>query len=284
MPDTRKGRAKQKPLATLDNKGEDSDSNGEASGHSTPTGAMLREMSDAILKAINDRFDQFEIKFTSLQSSQNALTVRMDSMDEIAGEHDTRLTLMEKNISKIQRENTLLQAKINDLEGRSRRNNIKIVGIPEGEEKGKPTEFISALIPKLLGEAHFQKPLLIDRAHRTQQPKPTEGARPRTLIARVHFFHEKDMIIRLGRQQTLVYNGRRVFIFPDYTAEVMEQRRGFRDVMQTLREMEVKYSLRFPAKLQLQHNGQLKVFTSPGEAKKFVEGHLRSNAGNEQTG
>lgn len=104
-----------------------------ASGHSTPTGAMLREMSGAILKAINDRFDQFETKFASLQSSQNALMVRMDSMDEIAGEHDTRLTLMEKNISEIQRENTLLRAKINDLEGRSRRNNIKIVGIPEGE-------------------------------------------------------------------------------------------------------------------------------------------------------
>lgn len=245
------------------------------------TSAMLKEMSEAILKTINDRFDQFETKFASLQSSQNALTARMDSIDEKASDHECRLAVMEKTMGKLQTENTRLRAKTNDLEGRSRRNNIKIVGIPEGEEKGRPTEFISAIFPTLLGESHFPKPVVIDRAHRTLQPKPAEGARPRTFIARVHHYQEKETIMRLARQQrNLTYNGQRVFIYPDYTAEVMEQRRAFREIMQALRESEIKHSLRFPAKLHLQHNGQPMVFTSPGDAKTFVDRALSRNAGN----
>lgn len=236
------------------------------------TSAMLKEMSDAILKTINDRFDQFEIKFASLQSSQNLQAARMDSIDEKASDHECRLMELEKIIGELQKENTRLRAKANDLEGRSRRNNIKIVGIPEGEEKGKPTEFISDILPTLLGESHFPKPVAIDRAHRTLQPKPAEGARPRTLIARVHHYQVKETIMRLARQQrNLMYKGQRVFIYPDYTAEVMEQRRAFQEVMQALRESKIKHSLRFPAKLHLQHDGQPMVFTSPGEAKAFVD-------------
>ncbi|KAJ8015326.1 hypothetical protein DPEC_G00024960 [Dallia pectoralis] len=149
----------------------------------------LKNIQDTILKTIHTRFDLLDEKFTSLQSSHNSLATA---------------------INELRKENAFLRAKTNDLEGRSRRNNIKFVGIPEGEEKGNPTEFLSALIPKLLGETHFSKPVIVDRAHRSLQPKPAEGAsgppaRPRTIIARVHHYQEKETIIRLARQQSLSY-------------------------------------------------------------------------------
>ncbi|KAL7881004.1 hypothetical protein SRHO_G00032580 [Serrasalmus rhombeus] len=165
--------------------------------------------------------------------------------------------------------------KLDDLEGRSRRNNIKIVGVPEGEEKGKPVEFVAGLLPKLLGATHFVEPLIVDRAHRVLQPKPPEGAKPRTIIARVHFYTEKERILRLRAGCNLDYNGHKVYIFPDYTAEVLSQRRSFRDVMQALRALQVTHTLRFPTKLCVQHNGQLKSFTSPAEAARFVESDLK---------
>ena len=63
-----------------------------------------------------------------------------------------------KRQSLSKQENKKLRAKLCVLEGRSRRLNIKIVGITEGEEKGRPTEFVSNLIPKLLGDDNFTKP------------------------------------------------------------------------------------------------------------------------------
>lgn len=181
---------------------------------------------------------------------------------------------METSVAELRKENKTLWARLSDLEGRSRRNNIRIVGIPEGEEKGRPTEFVSNLIPKLLGDDNFTKPVIIDRAHRIQQPKPPEGSRPRMIIRRVHLTQEKEKILRLRRRSSMEYEGNRILIFPDYTAEVMEQWRSFREVLQLLREREIRHSLRFPARLHIHYQGQVKTFNRRDEAKTFVNQEL----------
>ncbi|CAM4609735.1 unnamed protein product [Leuciscus chuanchicus] len=135
----------------------------------------------------------------------------------------------------------MLKSKLNDLEGRSRRNNIRIVGIPEGAEKGRPTEFVAELIKQLFED--FSDPPVIDRAHRVPQPKPPEGAKSRAIIARIHYFQDKERILRLRQGRQLEYQGRKVLFFPDYTAEVMEQRRSFGEVMQMLRELKDRHDV-----------------------------------------
>lgn len=114
--------------------------------------------------------------------------------------------------------NSQLHDKVQDLEACSRRHHIKIVGIKEGEEGGKPTEFVSKLIPKLLGAEHLSHPIKVDWAHRSLQPKPAARAKPRTILARIHHFQDKELILRLVKQQPL-YKGSKVLIFLDYTSE-----------------------------------------------------------------
>ena len=157
-------------------------------------------------------------------SAQRDLTKRLANTETQAADHKHRISAVETSVAELRQENKMLRAKLSDLEGRSRRNNIRIVGVPEGEERGRPTEFVSNLIPKLLGDDNFTKPVVIDRAHRVQRPKPPEGSRPRMIITRVHLTQEKEKILRLGRQSSMEYKGNRILIFPDYTAEVMEQR------------------------------------------------------------
>ncbi|ROI15273.1 LINE-1 retrotransposable element ORF1 protein [Anabarilius grahami] len=196
---------------------------------------ICKEMSESILQGVNARFDAFELK--------NWL----------------RTTLRHRSKSW--------------KPARSRRHNIKIVGIQEDEEEGKPTEFVSRLIPQLLGEEHFPHPVKVDRAHRSLQPKPAVGEKPRTILARIHHFKEKKLILRRGRMQPLEYKGKRVLIFPDYTTEVMSQRNAFRDVMQSLRKKGIKFTLRYPARLQIHQHGAKAptVFKDPTEAARFAE-------------
>ncbi|KAI4880552.1 hypothetical protein NFI96_007352 [Prochilodus magdalenae] len=200
---------------------------------------VWEKVSNKILKTINERFDKFELSFQTLQTTLQTVTEKMNVAEEQIQEHEVRISSLETALAETQRKNELLRLKLDDLEGRSRRNNIKIVGVPEGEEKGKPTEFVTGLLPKLLGATHFAEPLIVDRAHCVLQPKPPEGAKPRTIIARVHFYTEKERILQLRAGRNLDYNGHKVYIFPDYTAEVLSQRRSFRDVMQALRALQL---------------------------------------------
>lgn len=236
---------------------------------------MWEKISDKILKHINDRFDKLEQTLQVVQSCQAEMLEKVESIEEQMSEQDSRISSLEKAFSSLKDDNNALKLKVDDLEGRSRRNNIKIIGIPEQEEGGNPTEFVEALIPKLLGEDNFRSPVVVDRAHRTLQPRPPAGAKPRAIIARIHFYREKELILRLRRSKELEFKGNKVLIFPDYTPEVMRQRREFNDVLASLRELKAEHSLLFPAKLRVKHNGQFKVFTTPGEAMTFLNTDLK---------
>ncbi|KAJ8348990.1 hypothetical protein SKAU_G00275790 [Synaphobranchus kaupii] len=217
------------------------DASGGSESDMEDLSSAWEKISDKILKHINVRFDKLEETLQAVQSSQKELLEKVD-----------------------------------DLEGRSRHNNIKIVGIPEREEGNKPAEFIAALIPKLLGEDNFQSSVIIDRAHRTLRSTPPEGAEPRAIIARVHFFQETELILRLRRARELEYKGNKVLIFPDYTPEVMRQRRKCNEVSSALRELKVEHSLLFPARLRIKNKGEFKAFTEPDEAMTFVNTDLKN--------
>lgn len=129
------------------------------------------------MRGVNDRFDAFELNFQKLVASQADLQVRVTNQKTAASDFDARLHDLETKVSELSKQNMQLWDKVMDLEARSRRHNIKIVGIQEDEEEGKPTDFVSRLIPQLLGEEHFLHPVKLDRAHRSLQPKPAVGER-----------------------------------------------------------------------------------------------------------
>ena len=237
---------------------------------------IWEKVSDKILDHINGRFDKLEQTLQEVQSSQRELLEKVESVEEQMLHHENCMTCLEKTVASIKDENDALKLKVDDLKGRSRRNNIKIIGIPEQEEGGKPTEFVEALIPKLFGDDGFRSPVVIDRAHRTLRPPPAVGAKPRAIIARVHFYREKERILRLRRERQLEYKGNKVLIFPDYTPEVMRQRREYTEVLRMLRELKVEHSLLFPARLRIKHKDRFKVFSTPSEAMTFVNTDLKN--------
>ncbi|KAL0151654.1 hypothetical protein M9458_053055, partial [Cirrhinus mrigala] len=56
-----------------------------------------------------------------------------------ANAHDQRIEALEQLCSKLTAESAQMYVKLDDLESRSRRQNIRIVGIKEKEEQGQPT-------------------------------------------------------------------------------------------------------------------------------------------------
>lgn len=103
----------------------------------------------------------------------NADTVR--ELERSASDHSDRITEMQSVISTLQKQVVQLDAKCEDLEGRSRRNNIRLVGLPEGVEGSHPVDFVSQLLQNLL---HLQEKPLLDRAHRTLRERPRKGSPP----------------------------------------------------------------------------------------------------------
>ncbi|KAJ3585887.1 hypothetical protein NHX12_012295 [Muraenolepis orangiensis] len=111
-----------------------------------------------------------------------------------------------------------LSDKCLDLESRSRRQNVRLVGIEEGNEGNNPRQFCATVLKEILELEDVPR---LDRGHRTLAPKPREGERPRPFVIRVHHGDVKDRILRLSSQKKqLFYKNKRVYIFPNFAPEV----------------------------------------------------------------
>ena len=128
---------------------------------------------------------------------------------------------MEAAAKSLQSQSTVLLERVDDLENRSRRSNLRIVNIPEGSERDQdPTKFISDLLMTVTGPDVFNSPPEIERAHRSLGPRPGEAGaeKPRTFIVKFLCFQEKEKVLRWARQHKMDYRGSELRVYPDISA------------------------------------------------------------------
>ncbi|CAL9705083.1 unnamed protein product [Knipowitschia caucasica] len=192
-------------------------------------------------------------------------------IEQTLNDYSDRLITLEKAHGSLEKEYKKVSEKCMDLENRSRRQNLRIIGIKEGAEGGDPRHFVARFLQQVLGPENFTSPPTIDRAHRTLAPKPTLGDRPRAILARMHYFTEKETILRLSREKgKLSYDGSVVHIFPDISPEVGRLRASFNQVKPKLRDAGIPYSLYYPAKMTITVKGTRHVFTEPQAVEEFI--------------
>ena len=83
------------------------------------------------------------------------------------------ITTLQAKVEHLTTELIRLYNKCEDLEARSRHNNIRLVGIPEDFSTSSTATDISSLLKEAF---KLEKEPLVDCAHRTLQPKPKQGS------------------------------------------------------------------------------------------------------------
>lgn len=146
--------------------------------------------------------------------------------------HATRLTEAEQHVNEFETVNVdlrdalihcldqqkTLQTKVTDLEGRSRRNNLRIYGIKEGAEENDMMAFINNFIKKEL--ALSEDELQIQRAHRSLEPKPQDIAIARSIVVNFQRYDIKDKILRAAWAKKISYEGKTITFTHDLPTEI----------------------------------------------------------------
>ncbi|KAL1268900.1 hypothetical protein QQF64_034263 [Cirrhinus molitorella] len=173
-----------------------------------------------------------------------------------------------------------LTDKVDDMENRNRRNNVRLVGLPEKEEGNDACTFLEAWIPKIL-EMDLSTSLVIERAHRLG-PQRNKDARmtrreastpPRTLIMKFLNFKQKEQVLRVARSKGAIpYKEHTLRFYPDVSAEVHKNQRAYDGVRQKLRERGIgKHRIIYPARLLLTHQEKSRVFDTSAAVESFIE-------------
>lgn len=190
----------------------------------------------------------------------------------------TRVGLVQKVINEDRARINTLEANVEDLtrravemEDRSRRNNVRLVGLVEGAEGSDAVGFLKTNLPVWLPSL-AGKLIEVDRAHRIYSGRNQVPDRPRTLIFRLLRWQDRDAILSAAKKKDPRVRGgnSNLLFFADYSPSTTAKRKTFRAAMKMAHDENLRPFLIYPATIKLRTSGGPKLFDDPTAALEFI--------------
>lgn len=194
---------------------------------------------------------------------------RIQAIEQRVSDLEDELTHTTILLQEAEDRNISLYEKVEDLENRSRRNNLRIVGLPENYMPQTLMDICQKAIPKALGLPHM---CTAERAHRLGPPQQDRQT-PRPVIVRYLNYADRQLILQQFRNRAeLQIEGNTLLLFVDYSADVSRRRRAFSTICTKLHRDKIRFMLLYPATLKITEPGrQQHLFSDPIEAASYLE-------------
>lgn len=242
--------------------------------------AILQEIkrgNEVLLQKLDAKTAEIHHSISGLKTVVDGMCSRITEAEERISTAEDKLTELDSHVLRLMKEKDFLVDKIDQLENQSRRNNVRIVNLQEGEEGSDPVRFFTDWIPSVLGQQHFPEPLVIERAHRSPTSRTPRDTRPRPILIRLLKYQDRDKILRMAAKTSrekggpVTFKGEAVMFFPDLSANLVKRRKEYNQVKKELHAKKLQFSLLHPATLRVTlSNGEKKFFKSPEAAASFL--------------
>lgn len=212
-------------------------------------------------EVVKDISGELERVATSAKRTQD----RVDSVQAAAREDRRSVIDLKKQFDQ-------LTTKLTDLEDRGRRNNVRIVGLPETAEGSDTVGYLKANLPKWIPSLEGRD-IDIERAHRVYDGRDANTNKPRTLIFRLLRWQDRSAILKGARKVYPVKfaNNATLLFFPDFSPTTTAKRKSFSPVMKKATAMGLEPFLIYPALMKMEHGGKKMTFDSPQAAEDFIK-------------
>lgn len=222
----------------------------------------------AILEELRASRRENENNFQEIKEEMRNITRRVTEAENRINEVDDRTQRIEEATMELSRLQEKMEAKIIDMEGRTRRDNLRFHGIAEGSENGSAS--VSAFIEGLL-KSKLDIPSTLEvnteRAHRSLGPKPPPDAPPRSIVAKFSSFKAKEQVLRLVWQMKgFSLDGKKVIVDHDYAPEVLKLRREYTEAKRILKDNKIKFQTPYPARMRVFYNDETRLYNNASEA------------------
>lgn len=148
-------------------------------------------------------------------------------------------------LTQLLKSHRVVQDKITDLEGRSRRNNVRIYRVPENTEGPSVAKMVENLIKTELGEKlglNQGDDLGIEWAHRSLAQQPPVGKPSRRIVVRFLQYTAKEKVLNATWEKRGIYvQSKRMFFDHDYAEEVLKKRKKYIPIKRKLKEKNIHF-------------------------------------------
>ena len=203
---------------------------------------------DNKLSSINQRLKKlaFDINnnltsINEIRSKSDDLTLSLETSQSIWEKENKKLKEELKNLrSDLNEKDDYLKNKLRILEDRSRRNNIRVEGIPGSENEG--WEVTEEKLRNVIKEELGIESVDFERAHRVKcnaDNNDDMNSKPPTTVAKLLHYKDKQDILHEAKTRKI----RRYYFKEDFSKETLEIRQRLWDEVVRLREEEGKFAV-----------------------------------------
>ena len=149
--------------------------------------------------------------------------------------------------------------------------NIRIIGVPEEEDKKKGDEKILEEIivenfPKMGKEIANQ----VQETQRVPNRINTRQNTPRHILIKLTKIKHKEQILKAARKkQQITHKGISRRITADLSLETLQVGREWQDILTVMKEKNLQPRLLYPARVSLKYEGEMKSFTDKQKLREF---------------
>ena len=208
-----------------------------------------------ILKEIRDFRQDNRHQLEEIKGEIAKTNSRLDEAEGRISGNEERLQNAEELLAEMLKIQEQLQLQLTDQEGRSRRGNVRIYGVPEGAE-GEP-RLVIPFVEKLLKDnlaIPNSTDMQIERAHRALAPQPPAGAQPRSILVKFLSFRMKEEVLRLAWQRKgFTWQNNKINLDHDYAPGILARRRDYAEARRVLKENNIRFQTLYPARLRVFH-------------------------------
>ncbi|CAH2283843.1 Hypothetical predicted protein [Pelobates cultripes] len=245
------------------------DSSPDSAGHGSSTADDLtltkRDLQALLLDATTDIKAHTAVE---LDRPLQALKSDIEALSRRTDQTEARLTTLadtsrshSQDITYLHRKIASLEEDLEDLNNRSRRNNIRVRGLPESVSV--PPDRLQTTLVDLFRS-------LLPEAHRALRAPVFSPATPRDVIVRLHRFPVKELLLWKARQNPPLYQGKKVAFFQDLAPLTLKKRRDLRQLTLTLTHYGIRYMWGHPFKLVIRKENQTHILSTASEMAPFA--------------
>ncbi|CAM4641359.1 unnamed protein product [Leuciscus chuanchicus] len=245
--------------------------------------AMRKMVSRMLTEAIQSALKPFKVFINENNTALRSMKEEMDSLSKNVASITTKVDNLQGSLRSTKKDANLclsqleqMQRKCNDLEDRSRRNNVRLVNLPTGMEGDDPVGFLQKMLPKWIPDLSTRSSRIeIDRVHRVYSS--SNSPKPRSLIFRLLRYPDRQAILQGARKaKPTLPGGAHLEFFADYSHETAQKRKAFSTASESKREQFRRY-LEKAGVLDSLTNVLVALYEEtekPNNALDFIKHHL----------
>lgn len=220
---------------------------------------------------------------TSVKTTQGKMKTDVVSIFQRLNEAEGRISELEDENESLRKmtqssaqDCSELREMMTDMANRERRFNVRVFGLKEQKDSQvKLRERLINFFTDALGVEVAESDLQM--VHRVSYEMPSGNKPPRPVIVRFQSYLVKERVLAAARAKARVgegiqWNDSKMSVFPDMTKEVVDKRKRFTDVRKKLHELNVRFTLAYPAVLRFTWKGDKVSFVDPQKAMELLSG------------